>query len=584
MLLAVDGEFDSLDPTVCTALCWVDIDTGDEHDCGLEIESGLRFLMGDHTLVFHNGVAFDLPALRKLYPWFQPRNPIVDTLVLSRLAYPDLSERDLAKWSVQEMRELDHRARPGSHALNTWGVRLGLNKGEYSGEWTDGYNAELAEYCLNDCRVTARLYKKVAQLGISEDADKLEHEFAEVCVAMQTHGFAFDDHKARLLYETLLRAVDDIEGEMLETFGSWYEADGPLVVPKRSMAYKNKPHVTEGCAYQKVKLVHFNPNSRAHIAKVLQAQGWKPSVMTESGKLPRVDESILNSISDQFPAAKLLARSFMLTKRLGLVRSWIEHSRNGRIHARVISNSARTGRTSSVAPNMQQIPNLGSEYGKECRELFTASAGRKLLAADLDKAELMVLAHYMHPYDKGAYAKILAEGDAHQTNADAMGISRDRAKGVVFAMIYGSGDERLGRMAGADGKTVRKRLLAALPALDALIKKARKVAKKVKQLRSLDGRVIPIDSDHKALNYLIQSATSCLAKDWAVRATQLTAHLDCNLVLYVHDELQFDCAEEHLVEASHAITQALREANDFFSVRAPLTCDVKVGDNWSESH
>lgn len=584
MTLAVDAEFDSLDPSEMTALCWVDIETGAEHDCGRDLEDGLRWLMGDHTLVFHNGIGFDLPAMQSLYPWFKPQRPIVDTLVLARMAFADLVPADLEQFgSQQELMKIDRRARLGSQALHTWGVRLGLAKGEYSGEWTDGYNAELAEYCLNDCRVTALLYKKLLQENISVPAAELEHKFAHVCRRIKDAGFVFDIEGARALYDKLASDIDDVEQEMIEQFGAWYEPDGPIVTPKRSVAYKNKPHTQEGCPYQKVKLVTFNPNSNAHKAKVLQEQGWQPTDFTNTGA-PKVTGEVLSKISYDYPAAATMARSDKMVKIQGYVRKWIEVQRKGRIYPDIISIGSRTGRTASQNPNTQQIPSARSTYGKRCRELFKASPGRKLLAADLDKAELMVLGHYMHPYDGGEYARILSDGDAHQTNADAMGITRDRAKAVAFAMIYGSGDERLGRMAGADGKTVRRRLLTALPALDTLIKKVRAKAKKEGHILSLDRRKIEVDSDHKALNYLIQSATSCVAKYWAVRACELTAHLECDLVLYVHDELQFDCAVDHIDEASRAITQALREANDYFKLRAPMTCEVQVGDNWAESH
>ena len=582
MALAVDIETDGLNATRITALCWINIETGEEVDCYHNIESGLRTLMEyDGELVFHNGIDFDVPTIKRLYDWWQPRHRIVDTLVRSRFVYQDMLGHDLRTHTTESLRKVDDRARLGSHGLATWGVRLGFAKQEFEGDWGTEYTPALGEYCLQDCRVTRRLYLHLKDKGIDERVDLLEHQFAELCVQLRTYGFAFDVQGARDLEQELQDRSTIIEDQMLETFGGWYAPVGEVVVPKRSVRYKDKPHVAEGCPYQKVEFVLFNSNSRQHIEKVLVARGWSPSEHTPSGQA-KVDEKTLRAIAPKFPEAELLADNFMVTKRLALVRSWLEHGADGRIRAQVVPNAAITGRTSSRSPNLQQVPRVGSPYGEESRCLFTASPGRKLLASDLDRAELTMLAHYLD--DNGEYGKLLQSADIHQVNADRMGITRAQMKGVQFGFIYGAGDRKLGEMTGLPGGEVRKRLFAAIPGLEDLIAKVQREAKSNGYITSIDGRRIPVEKEHTALNYLIQSATSSAAKYWAVRCAEQMRGLECDMVLYVHDELQFDCAEHHLQPASVVIKECLRQSNDYFNLSVPMTCDTQVGDNWSESH
>lgn len=581
MPLACDIETDGLDATRITALCWIDIETGAERDCGTDIEGGLRELADyDGELVFHNGVSFDVPTIRRLYPWWQPRHRVVDTLVLSRLAYQDILAHDLQRHTNETMRAADPRARMGSHALATWGVRLGFQKTDFEGDWDTEYTPQLGEYCLQDCRVTRRLYGHLMGEPLDPVAVALEHDFAEVCEGVRLYGFKFDVQAAEELHEVLTDKQQMIAHEMLDAFGGWYAPVGKVVVPKRTMRYKDKPHVVEGAPYQKIEYIVFNPNSRQHIQKVLEDRGWEPDEHTPSGQA-KVDETTLRGLSAKFPEAELLADYFVLTKRLGLLDSWLKHQTNGRMHVNIISNATVTGRTSSRNPNVQQVPRVGSPYGEECRSLFTASPGRVLLASDLDRAELTVLAHYLD--DGGAYGELLATADIHQVNADRMGITRAQMKGVQFGFIYGAGDRKLGEMTGMDGATVRERLYAAIPGLSELIAKVQKDAESG-HIVSIDGRRIPVDRPHTALNYLIQSATSAVAKQWAITCVRDMREMACDLCLYVHDELQFDCEPSETEAAAAIVRKSLRESNDCFKLSVPLTCDLQQGANWSESH
>ncbi len=118
-----------------------------------ELDGALRVLMqSNQQLVGHNVINFDLQIIQRLYPWFKvDQSRVVDTLVLSRLIYSDLRERDGGN--------IEKGLLPtklwASHSLKAWGYRLGMLKGEYGeqeGAW-DTFTPEMLEYCKQDVDV-----------------------------------------------------------------------------------------------------------------------------------------------------------------------------------------------------------------------------------------------------------------------------------------------------------------------------------------------------------------------------------------------------------------------------------------------
>ena len=78
------------------------------------ITEGLKALEEADLIAGHNILSFDLPALKKLYPGFEPRGTVRDTLVMSRLIYPDMKERDFASRPprTRELKPVDGRRGP----------------------------------------------------------------------------------------------------------------------------------------------------------------------------------------------------------------------------------------------------------------------------------------------------------------------------------------------------------------------------------------------------------------------------------------------------------------------------------------
>jgi len=649
--IETDGFLDALTRVHCLVI--KDTETGHFHrfrnnGSGNDIEVGVRMLQDAASrcvhIAGHNVIKFDIPALTKVFPWFAvPEAYVLDTMVLARAIYPDIKKVDAAR---VKRRTMPH-AYYGKHTLEAWGHRLGVMKGEYAGDPTildeerrvaekwARWNQAMDDYCVQDVVVTAELLKtlQTSKSGakwfapVEVEAIRLEHQVAQIIARQERHGFLFDKEKAVKLYSTLTARKLELESELRKVFPPFYLAGKERTPPKDrkgtppymklcDFAGKKQVGWCAGAPYLEVKLVEFNPGSRDHVAIALKRRhGWKPTEFTDDGK-PKVDETVLSGL--KYPEAKLLSDYFMVLKRLGQIaagkEAWLNHvGADGRIHGGVVTNGAVTGRMTHLKPNMAQVPASRSPYGHECRELFCVPTGKALTGADADALELRCLAHYMARYDGGAYVKVVLEGkkeegtDIHSVNSRALGMDpkakvldgwtgRDLAKTWFYAFIYGAGDEKLGSiLLGKKGNTARKRgkesrdaFMRNLPALGKLVAAVKGAAARG-HLIGLDGRVIPVRSEHAALNTLLQSAGAIVMKkalvllDARLRTT-LVPGVNYEFVANVHDEWQIEHDETLGETIGKEAVAAIASAGEHFKFRCPLAGGYAVGRSWADTH
>ena len=602
--IETNGFLDNV--TVVHCIAAKDIDTGTVYTFyGPTIEEGVRFLQSADTLIFHNGISYDIPVLNKLYPWFSVEpSKVLDTLVLGRLIYTNVKDIDMGLLKKQKLPSRLF----GSHSLEAYGYRLGLMKGEYADEFKqkmgDAYkhgmewlefSQEMLDYNVQDVVVTEALYEKLHSKNYAEMAIQLEHEIQWLMAQQVRNGFHFNEGKAAVLYSTLSQRRADLERELKDFFGSW-EVKLPDFIPKRdnkTRGYK------AGVPVPRSKSVEFNPSSRDHIADRLQTlYGWKPEKFTDGGK-PMVDESILSGLD--YPPCKLLTEYLLVAKRIAQLaegdQAWLKLVKKGRIHGSINPNGAVTGRATHAYPNIAQVPSSSSPYGHECRELFEIPEGwSALVGADASGLELRCLAHFMAKWDGGAYGDVLLNGDIHTENQKAAGLpTRNNAKTFIYAFLYGAGDAKIGSIVGgtdADGKKLKKKFLKSLPALGKLVEAVKESAKKG-YLKGLDGRHLHVRSTHAALNTLLQSAGALVCKKWLVileeelKARGLKHGWDGDYAFcgWIHDEVQIACRTPDVAQLVAELAPAcVTKAGEFFNFRCPLAGEAKVGKNWSSTH
>ena len=614
--IETDGLLDDL--TVVWCIVCRDVDTGEVKTFGPDqVHAGVDYLFTQDEIIGHNIINFDLPALRKRYgDQFQARHEgkfidralpkLTDTLVLSRLMHTNLAEDDRVG-NLKE--EVLPSKMVGSHGLKAWGYRLGYHKGEYLEEHGfDHFSEAMMAYCVQDTEVTYHLYQSLVGAKWEEGCITLEHKFAACMQLMERHGFCFDAPAARNLYVTLSCRKLALSEKLKEIFPDdkqemkstpWRTDDGILFETKKAAkaaGYKEK-EIVKGP--NKIKTIPFNPGSRDHISARLGRLGWVPKEFTTEGK-PKVDEKVLSGIklANDNGAVDLLNEYLLLVKRMGMLaeggQAWLKAERGGRMHGRINTNGAVTGRCTHSTPNMAQVPGVGSPYGKECRSLFKASPGYTLVGCDASGLELRCLAHYLAPYDKGDYTEKILKRDIHVENQKAAGLpSRDAAKTFIYAFLYGAGDSKVGEVIGkgrAAGKLIKETFLRSLPALAKL--KACITAKLEGRdhLKGLDGRHLYVRSEHAALNTLLQAAGAVVMKQATVHLYEnleqkgLRHGVDWAFVAHVHDEFQLEVLPDHVATVQEEAVNAIRQTTETLQFRCPLDGESRAGKNWSETH
>ena len=408
---------------------------------------------------------------------------------------------------------------------------------------------------------------------------KLEHQVAHILTQQEIHGWYFDERAAREL-ESSLRSEYEKTTRLLRNRHPFVE--GSVFTPKRDN--RSRGYVANATF---TKLKELNPTSRDHIAWILQTHyGWTPISMTSTGK-PVIDEPVLKDIGTDI--ALHFSRLLELTKMLGMisegVNAWQKLVTRSRIHHHC-SVATSTFRCAHRSPNLAQTPS-----DERFRKLFTASPNHVMVGADLSGIELRMLAHYLARYDKGRYAEILLTGDIHQTNADAIGVTRRQVKTITYAFLYGAGNAKIGytydkqlseAAAKKKGKEIREAYVAAIPGLKELLEAVHKASARG-YVRGLDNRHILCDSRHKSLNYLIQGSSAIIAKRWMVLANGNLPET-ARQVAFIHDELQFECSQSQAEDLKFLLELTATEAGEYYNMRCPIAAEAKSGATWADVH
>ncbi len=545
-----------------------------------KLQEGADLIASADVLIGHNIIGFDIPVLKKHFD-LNLTNHIEDTLVVSRLVNPVLT---------------------GGHSLENWGYILYPNeadkrKAQQPDSW-ENYTEEMGKYCIQDVELNADVYYKLLEQveNFSQESVDLEHAVAKIMKEQEIDGFMLNEQKATMLAAKLNSKMAEIEKKVHETFKPKW-VDDKLVTPKlRKDGTISKVGLTNEemrkCLrsnnlepFMRQKWVTFNLASRKQIGEYLIDFGWKPTKFTPTGQ-PIVDETTLEKVKD-IPEATLIAEFMMLQKRVAQVSSWLELSKDGRVHGFVIPNGAITGRMTHRSPNVAQTPSSNKPYGKECRECWTVPEGYKLVGIDASGLELRVLAHYMKNEE---YINEIVNGDIHTTNQNLAGLgSRSQAKTFIYALIYGAGDAKIGSVVGGNSKagaTLRSSFIRNLPSLGNLTTSVERAAQTRKYLKALDGRVIHIRKVYSSLNTLLQGGGAIIMKTALVLLYNQIKELKLNakFVANVHDEWQIEVIEDQAETVGKLGVEAIRNTQNVLNLNCPLDGEYKIGDNWSETH
>lgn len=277
---------------------------------------------------------------------------------------------------------------------------------------------------------------------------------------------------------------------------------------------------------------------------------------------------------------------------------------DGRIHTSFNQVETRTGRISSLEPNLQNIP-IRTELGREMRKFFVAGTGNKLIDADYSQIELRVLSDLandetmIHAFNSGE--------DIHAiTASQVFGIPlelvtkelRSRAKAVNFGIVYGIGAFSLAKDIGVTRKEAQEYIdnyLATYSDVDRYMNHMIDLAKEKGYARTLFNRrrYLP---ELSSSNHMLKSFGERVARNMPIQGTaadiikiamvkvdkRLTdENMKAKLILQVHDELIVEAPED---EAEKALEIVKEEMENACQMKVKLRADGAVGDTWYDAH
>lgn len=342
-----------------------------------------------------------------------------------------------------------------------------------------------------------------------------------------------------------------------------------------------RDRMDEQMAALKAKVPEFDITQASALEGVLMRDGWEPKEWTPTGQVKFTAE-IREALDDPF--ARLHTRYKRIEKwRSAYVQAFLDDLDDaGRVHAKINSMGASTGRMSISGPPLQQLPR-----GADIRNCVLPYEGDTLWNFDYKSMEMRTLAHLSQ--DPSLVQAARDDLDVHRfTAAMANGISmedvtasqRQLAKHTVsFGVVFGAGDHTVAKKAGvSDDVITRFRALFydAFPGIPAFSTDVANVARRRQRTEgepyiiTVGGRRLPqIDGRLYALvNYAVQGGSADVYKD-AILRVDAAGYGDW-LVLPVHDSLLMSVPEGGEEEAP--VIQVLMEDRDTYTV--PFTIDV----------
>ena len=263
---------------------------------------------------------------------------------------------------------------------------------------------------------------------------------------------------------------------------------------------------------------------------------------------------------------------------------------DGRVPAEAMTCATPTARYRHMR-TVCNIPRPGTPYGEDIRKLFIVPKDRKMLGLDLSGIEARMLAHYIMGYEGGPeLAKIIAEGDYHTYNAKNWGVTRDKAKNGLYALMYGCFPAKLAWTLGKpkkEGKKLFELFWDNNQPVRELIKNLELAYDHGRPIHLIDGREVDIRQKRLLLNTLLQGSAAVIFKAWMIECDRYVkdCFVNAHQVIAYHDELQF---EVDGVTGKKRIANRLAELSTKvgkdYDTKVPIKAKYKIGNNWAETH
>ncbi|MEG1313425.1 MAG: DNA polymerase, partial [Bacilli bacterium] len=278
-------------------------------------------------------------------------------------------------------------------------------------------------------------------------------------------------------------------------------------------------------------------------------------------------------------------------------------SEDKKIHTIYTQTLTRTGRLSSIEPNLQNIP-AKSDYGKSIRKAFIPSSNSIILSGDYSQIELRILAHManvkplIEDFNSNIYIHTKTASDIFKVDIDLVTSNQRRmAKAVNFGIIYGISQYGLATNTGLSNKEAKEFIdnyLTIYPGIKEYMEETIKDAYKDNIIKTMYGRIRKINElnstnymirqqgERIALNTPIQGTAADIIKKAMVEVDKMLTEksLKTKMLLQVHDELVFDVPKEELNIIIKEVTNIMENV---CKLQVPLKIELSYGDNWYQA-
>lgn len=438
--------------------------------------------------------------------------------------------------------------------------------------------------------------------------DISEENLADVCC-----------RKAQFIYETRERLLNELnESEQMELFEkielplSCVLADMEITGVKVDVLYlktieaelKEKMDTLEKAIYVDAGS-EFNIMSPSQLAKVLFEDLAIPYPKKVKDNKYSTSKDILDKIKFVHPIVDKILEYRTLAKlytnyAVGLKE---EVREDGRIHTIFTQTLTRTGRLSSISPNLQNIPSR-AEYSKLIRKAFIPDENSKLLSSDYSQVELRIFAHMSNATN--LIQAFIDDKDIHtKTASDIYKVSMDEvtkdmrrtAKAVNFGILYGISSFGLSEDLGIDIGTAKKFIdnyLETYPGIKEYMEEEKSDAYKYGYVKTLMNRKRVIE-ELQSKNFMIRSSGERMALNTPIQGTAADIlkkamveiydefnkrNLKSKMIIQVHDELVFNVLDEELEEVKLIVRDIMENT---FKLSVPLKVEIEVGNDWYEA-
>ena len=314
---------------------------------------------------------------------------------------------------------------------------------------------------------------------------------------------------------------------------------------------------------------------------------------------------ILDKIVDYHPIVEKIIEHRTLNK---IYTTYIVGIKNcvkedGKLHTIYTQTLTRTGRLSSIEPNLQNIP-IRYKEGKEIRKAFIPEENSVFLSSDYSQIELRMFAHMSG--EQNLIDAFKHHLDIHtKTAMDIYHVSKDEvtknmrrdAKAVNFGIIYGISSFGLAEDLGVDIKTAKKFLdnyLETFPGIKKYMDKVIKDAYETGYVKTIMNRkrkidelyntnhMIKVQGERMALNTPVQGSSADILKKAMIDIYNEfnRLNLKSKMILQVHDELIFNVKNDELEKVKEIVINFMENA---YKLNVPLEVDVEIGKNWYDA-